>query len=681
MQNFFRYRWMILSIFVVAVLFSAIAMPQVGVNYDIMSYLPKDSPSTIAINKMQENFSSASGEETRIMLKVLSIPQAMEYKEQIRSANNVAEVRWLDDVADIYQPESFINQSVLNTWYKDGYALYRVAFASGLNNEELLSAVDEIYTHIGSHAAITGGEAGNAVQKRESGGMATQMMMILMPVVLMIMIFSTRSWLEPLLFLFVIGMSILMNMGTDIFLGEISFVSQMTTAALQLAVSMDYSIFLIHTFTHHRDSGKEPMDAMKAAMKQAYPSIIASALTTLCGFLALTLMRFGIGADLGIVLAKGVTISLLTVIFLLPVITMLIYKPLEKLTHRPFLPKFNKFARVVLKIGVPLIILLAIVVVPSFLAQSNNKFVYMSSESGGSSNAIAEHFSTTEQMFLLVPKGDVMAERDMAKELQELSHITGITSYVTTAGIEIPFESLPKDTRDMLSGGGYSRMILAVDVAQGDDAGYTLVEMVRQTAEAYYGDLYYLGGGLVSLYDMRGTVTADNTLTTIVSIIAISLIVLLTFKSPMMWILLVGAIQVSIWMNLSVPYFMGNTITFFGYMIISSVQLGATVDYAILYGGRYLEKRKSMSSLDSATESLSETASSILTSALILFGAGTIISSVAPQDMVSELGSLLGRGAILSAAMVLLILPNAIRLCDKAIQKLTYKSNFWEASK
>jgi len=185
----------------------------------------------------------------------------------------------------------------------------------------------------------------------------------------------------------------------------------------------------------------------------------------------------------------------------------------------------------------------------------------------------------------------------------------------------------------------------------------------------------------VSLYDMRGTVTADNTLTTIVSIIAISLIVLITFKSPMMWILLVGAIQISIWINLSVPYFMGNTITFFGYMIISSVQLGATVDYAILYGGRYLEKRRSMSSLDSATESLSETASSILTSALILFGAGTIISSVAPQDMVSELGSLLGRGAMLSAAIVLLILPNAIRLCDKAIQKLTYKSNFWEGSK
>ena len=681
MQNFYRYRWIIISIFAVVIIFSAIAMPQVGVNYDIMSYLPQNSPSTIALNKMQENFSAAGGEETRIMLEVSSIPQAVEYKEQIRRVNNVTEVRWLDDVADIYQPESFINQSVLDTWYKDGFALYRVTFEPDLNNEELLSAVDEIYAHIGSHAAVSGGEAGNAVQKRESGGMATQMMVILLPVVLIIMIFSTRSWVEPLLFLAVIGISILINMGTNIFLGEISFVSQMTTAALQLAVSMDYSIFLIHTFTHHRDSGKEPMDAMKAAMKQAYPSIIASALTTLCGFLALTLMRFGIGADLGIVLAKGAAISLLTVIFLLPVVTMLIYKPLEKFTHRPFIPKFDSFSRVVLKIGVPLIIILAILVVPSFLAQSNNKFVYMSSESGGSSNAIAEHFSTTEQMFLLVPEGDIMTERDMAKELQGLSHITNITSYVTTVGIEIPFESLPKDTQDMLSGGGYSRIILTVDVAQGDDAGYTLVETVRQTAEGYYGNSYYLSGGLVSLYDMRGTVTADNTLTTIVSIIAISLIVLITFKSPMMWILLVGAIQISIWINLSVPYFMGNTITFFGYMIISSVQLGATVDYAILYGGRYLEKRRSMPSLDSATESLTETTSSILTSALILFGAGTIISSIAPQDMVSELGSLLGRGAMLSAAMVLLILPNAIRFCDRALQKSTYKSNFWEGSK
>ena len=679
MQNFYRYRWVVLIIFAVFIIFSAIAMPRVGVNYDVMSYLPQDSPSTIAINRMQDAFGAAGSDETRIMLAASTIPQAVENKVLLQSVDAVTEVRWLDDVTDIHQPEQFITKSVLDAWYKDGFALYRVTFARGLTNEALLHAVDDIYAKVGT-AAITGGEVGNSVQKRDSSGMAMQMMLILLPVVLIIMVFSTRSWLEPLLFLGVIGISILINVGTNIFLGEISFVSQMTTAALQLAVSMDYSIFLIHTFTRQRDLGLEPMAAMKAAVKQAYPSIIASALTTFCGFLALMFMRFGIGADLGVVLAKGVTVSLLTVLFLLPVVTMLIYKPLEKLTHRPFLPRFDGFARVVMRIAMPLIIVLAVVIIPAFLAQSKNSFIYMSSESGGDGDLIAGHFSTAEQMFLLVPEGDVMTERDMAGELSKLAHISGITAYVTTAGVEIPFESLPNETRNMLTAGGYSRMLLTADVKQGDDAGFALVEQVRQIAEGHYSE-YYLGGGLVSLYDMRSTVTADNKLTTIVSIIAISLIVLLTFKSPMMWVLLVGAIEVSIWINLSVPYFMGNTITFFGYMIISSIQLGATVDYAILYGGRYLEKRKLMSRIDATRESLSETTGSILTSALILFGAGTIISSVAPQDMVSELGNLLGRGAVLSAAMVLLVLPNVIRFCDKAVRKLTYKSEFLEETK
>jgi predicted RND superfamily exporter protein len=247
--------------------------------------------------------------------------------------------------------------------------------------------------------------------------------------------------------------------------------------------------------------------------------------------------------------------------------------------------------------------------------------------------------------------------------------------------MEIPFESLPKETREMLSAGGYSRMLLTVDAEQGSDEGFALTENIRQTAEKHYGGDYYLAGTSASLYDMRDVVTADNVVTTMAAIIAISIIILLAFKSPMMLILLVGTIEVSIWINLAIPYFMNTTITFFGYMIISAVQLGATVDYAILYYSRYKEKRREIGRALASKQALSETTGSILTSAAILFGAGTIIAVISTEELVSELGVLLGRGAALSALMVLLFLPNMIRLCDKLIQKLTYKSNFLEEAK
>ncbi|MDR1643539.1 MAG: MMPL family transporter, partial [Clostridiales bacterium] len=237
MQDFIRYKWLTLVVFALLIAFSAIALPNVPVNYDIMSYLPESSPSTKAISEMEGAF-GALGEETRIMAKVSSIPQALDLKARIENIELAEEVKWLDDVADILQPESFIKQSVLDAWYKDGYALYQARFENGASNKTLLATADELREALGSDVKFSGGELGDAVLKNDAGTQSSQMMLFLLPVVLLIMIFSTRSWLEPLLFIGVIGISILVNMGTNIFMGEISFVSQTTAAALQLAVSM-----------------------------------------------------------------------------------------------------------------------------------------------------------------------------------------------------------------------------------------------------------------------------------------------------------------------------------------------------------------------------------------------------------------------------------------------------------
>lgn len=679
MQKLLRLKWLIIAVYAALIIFSIFATPQVNVNYDVMSYLPKDSPSTIAIARIEEIFNTSVESDTRVMIPVSSMPDAMKYEERLLDIDGIQDVTWLDDMEDIHQPDSFIDSEIMESYYKDGFALFTITFDENATEEELIGTVAAMREVAGKDAAIAGGEAGDLDQKSDGDAQTTQMMLLLIPLVLLIMLIATSSWLEPILFLAVIGISILINFGTNIFMpgSEISFVSQTTTSALQLAVSMDYSIFLLHSFKNQRDLGLTPVAAMDAARKQTLPSIIASGMTTLFGFLAMTLMRFEIGADLGLVLAKGVAISLLTVVFLLPVLTMMIYKPLEKFGHRSFLPKFNGFSRFVMKIAVPMIILVALIVVPAYMGQTQNDFIYMTGVEEGSDEAIiADEFGEAEQLALLVPAGDVFSEEAMTKELMKFSEITEIESYVTSAGMEIPFESLPQETQEMLSSGGYSSMLLTVNVLQDTPEGFAVVENIRSIAHEYYGEDYYLAGTLASLYDMRDVVSDDMVVTALAAIIAISLIILITFKSPLVVILLVGTIEISIWINLAIPYFMNVPVTFLGYTVISAIQLGATVDYAILFYSRYKEKRRTIGRVEASKQAISETTGSILTSASILFGVGMIITSISSEQMVIELGMLIGRGAVLSAVMVLLFLPNIIKLCDKLIQKLTYKSDF-----
>lgn len=677
MQKLLRYKWLIIAIFTGLMVLSVAAVPLVGVNYDVLGYLPQNSPSTLAIDRIQEVFGISVETDTRVMVQASSIPQALEYKAALSQIGGVDSVQWLDDKVALNRPDSFIDPDTMSAYFSNGYALFTLVFTDGMTDDALIAAVNEIHDAVGSDAHIAGGDAGELARKNKGNATTTQMILLLIPLVLGIMLLATSSWLEPVLFLAVIAISILINFGTNIFQGEISFVSQTTTAALQLAVSMDYSIFLLHSFKQKRDQGLAPAEAMDAARKQTLPSIIASAATTLCGFLALTLMRFGIGADLGYVLAKGVLISLLTVVFLLPILTMLIYKPLEKCSHRSFLPAFTGFARFVLKAGTPIIILVVLITIPVYLGQSNNSFIYMSGEQVGSDEyVVAQEFGRAEQLALIVPSGDTFSEKAMADELMALPQMTDSASYVTTVGMEIPLESLPRATRDMLSKGGYSSMLLTVNAQQDTKEGFEVVQSVRNIANAYYGDTYYLAGTLASLFDMRDVVNSDMSITALAAILAIAVIILITFKSPLIVILLVGTIEISIWINLSIPYFTGTQLTFLGYTIINAIQLGATVDYAILFFSRYKEKRQTMGRTEATKVALSETTGSILTSAAILFGVGMIITSLSSEAMVVELGMLIGRGAVLSASMVLLFLPNIVRLFDTPIRKTTYKSNF-----
>ena len=683
-----RHKKLVLIVFGLLIVFSLLLLPSVKVNYNLLDYLPEDSSSTIAVNKIEEVFGDIQEGGTRVACPVGSFPEALEIKRQIAALDGIESVRWLDDTADINQPESFVDEEVLSGWYKDGYALFKIQFGDDATGKSTAETLTQLRTLIGPDGALAGGAVNNAAAKQNTGAELKTMMMLLLPLMLIIMLIATTSWFEPLLFLLVIGLAVVINTGTNALLGDISFVTQTAAAVLQLAVSMDYSIFLIHRFRDYRAAGLEAQAAMRAAMKSAFPSIIASGLTTIFGFAALMLMRFQIGADMGVVLAKGVMFSLLSVVFLLPVLTMLTYRLIEKTSHRPFLPRFTRLGKFALRAAVPIVVLIALSVVPAFLAQQKNDFIYgesavigdPSSQLGRDDSLIGEHFGASNQLVLMVPDGDLLTEKTLAESLMALPAVTDISSYVTDIGPLIPPESVPESTLSKMITGGYSRMVIDLDAPTESDAAFAAVAEIRDIASHHY-DEYYLAGASANIYDMKEVVTADNKVVNIAAVAAIALVILLTFRSLSIPVLLVLTIEASIWLNLAVPYFSGDAIVYIGYIIISSIQLGATVDYAILYSGRYLEKRSLLDRRAAAAAALSETFGSILTSASILISAGLIIGFISTNGVISQLGELISRGAALSTFTVVFLLPGLMAMFDGVIKKTTMKTDFLEVTK
>ncbi|HHU23451.1 MAG TPA: MMPL family transporter [Clostridiales bacterium] len=654
---------------------SLVMMLAVDINYNLADYLPDDTPSSIALQVLKNSFGE-SVPNLNVFVPVENVPQALEYKAKLSGIDGVSAVLWLDDVADVTLPLEMLDQELVSAWYAAGGALYLVTVDEGRSVE----VVEKASSIIGPDGAMSGEAADFSYIQTVTMKEIAQIMAYVVPLVLIVLLFATSSWLEPVLFLVVIGVAIVLNQGTNIFLGEISYVTQACSAVLQLAVSMDYAVFLLHSFARHRQETENVYIAMKKAMVESAPAIAASMLTTLFGFLSLCLMKFKIGPDMGLVLAKGILCSYITVVVLMPVLAVGTTKLLDKTRHRSFLPNFGGFARTVVRICAPVAILVLLLIVPSFLGQNSNEFVYGSSGMHGNdsyvkqeSQFISEVFGQNQQMVLLVPEGDVVSEASLSRELEEIPAVTSVTSYASLVGAEIPDAMLDEALLGEFRRGGYSRIILyAATEPEGEEA-FAVVEQIRNAAESYYGDSCHLVGLSVINSDMKDTVLGDNLIITIASIVSIGLVLLFTFRNLSIPVILLLTIESAIWINLAIPYFTGSQLNFIGYQIISAVQLGATVDYGILLTQHYLTIRDTMDKKTAVIESLSTAAPSVLTPALIIFAACQMLGIFSTNGVISELGSILGRGALISVAMVLLFLPAMLILFDGVIQKTTLK--------
>ena len=657
----------------------AILQGMVSVNYDMTDYLPEDTASTVSLELMESEFEGGIP-NARVMVRDVTVPEALKYKARLEECTGVTDVTWLDDAADIYQPLETLDAETIESYYKDNAALFTVTIEDGSQVE----AVDAIRSVVGEDNALTGDAVSTAVATTGTVSEINKISVFAILFVFLMLMLTTTSWVEPVLVMLGLGVAVLINSGSNLIFGEISFVTNAAGSILQIAVSLDYSVFLIHRFEECRREIPDAREAMVEALCKSTGSILSSGLTTVIGFLALVFMQFEIGPDLGLALAKGVAISLITVFVFMPVLILAAQKWLQKSRHRSFLPSFRGFGRVIYRVMIPLVCVFVVLIVPAYLASNANDFYYGSSQIYGEDTQLGQDTAAIEELYgksdtyvAMVPRGSLATERSLSDALHEVPEVKSIISYVDTVGAEIPMEYLDSETLSQLVSENYSRFVITVDADYEGAATFELVENIRDILNAYYPGSYYLAGSGVSTYDLMDTITSDTIKVNLIAIGAIFVVLLLTMKSVSLPVILVLAIETAVWINLAIPYFTGFTVFYISYLIISSIQLGATVDYAILFTERYTEFRGSLPKKQAVIETVAAVTPSVMTSGIVLAVVGFLLGYISSHGILSQLGRFLGIGSLLSLSVVLFVLPGLLYLLDGAVQHTTLHLNFY----
>ena len=678
LNKLLKRRKLVAAIFIVVTVFCVACIPFVSINYNMVDYLPDTAQSTRALSEMEKEFVQTVP-NAKAMVKNVSVSEALEYKQKISEVESVDLVMWLDDVVDVKQPLEVLDKDIVSGYYKDNNALIQIAIQGGKES----AVVNEILDIIGDDNCLSGDAVDTAQSQSMSETESMKSMAILIPMLIIILIISTNHWLEPVLYLAAIGISVLINMGTNLLFDNISYITFAISPILQMAVSLDYAIFLLHRFEYYRPREESNEAAMVKAMKVAFKSIIASAATTAFGFMALTFMNFKIGFDLGLNLVKGIVISFICVVVFMPCLTLLLVKVLDKTKHRSFVVEIKNVGKIVRKIKTPVLILVFLIIVPSFVAQNNNHFIYGTSgwadesRSALDTREINETFGESINMVLLVPKGDVAREKALGEELQGVKNITSVVSYASMVGNVIPPGYLDKSITSQFYSDNYARIILYVSTPSESKEAFECVEKVREISDKYYDEVLTCGQS-ANTYDIKDVVTEDSTRVNIINILAIGFVLLLTFRSLTLPVMLIMTIETSIWMNLAIPYFTGTTLGYIGYLVMTTVQLGATVDYAILFTDNYLHNRQKMLPAEAVELTINKNLSSIMVSASILISAGIALNLVSSNAVIAQLGTLLSRGTGFSLLLVVFFLPGMLIIFDKVVEKTTLNTNFFK---
>ena len=662
------------KVFIVMVLISAVMAPFVEVNYDLTEYLPDSVESRQGLNIMEDTFGYPG--TARVMIKDVTLYEAKAYKDRLEKVDGVDRILWLDTSTNVFSGEGFIDYTSIDQYYKDDCAVMDVIFEEGDTSKKTSAAIDDMKEITGEKGCYVG----MAVQdKSVAKNVRSEMQMILVIGVFMIFLvlcLTTNSWVEPFLYLTVMGVAVVINKGTNLFLGEISFLTNSVSAVLQLAVSMDYSIFLIHAFTRYKKAGMGQTEALRAAIDEALNSIFASSLTTIVGFIVLVFMKFSIGYDMGIVLAKGIVCSLLTVVLFMPAMIIRLAGWMERTAHRPFLPEFDRLSRGIYRVRYLVLAIVAVLVLPAYTAQGMNSYMYGNDAVGAGEGTevyadeqeIDRIFGRSNMMMALVPSGDNVREREFSQELSDLPYTKTVMSLSQTLPEGVPESFLPESVTGLLHDeSGWSRILIYVRSKGESEAAFRYADEISAIMKEYYPGESYLVGATPSTQDIKATITEDYSRVNTLSLIGVFVVVMFSFKSILIPLIAMIPIEVAIFINMAVPYIAGETMIFMGYIIVSSIQLGATVDYAILTTNNYIACRKTMEKEAAAVETLKRSIPSILTSGSILTIVGYILYHISSIAAIGDMGHLIGRGAILSMLLVCTFMPALLVLGDRIL--------------
>lgn len=674
-----KHRVLILILTVALLVPSVFGMAATRVNYDMLTYLPEDMDTVIGQNELLEDFNK--GAFTFLIFEDMPNKDVAALKQQVEQVDHVDTVLWYDSLADLSMPMEMLPDKVYQAFNSDHSTMMAVFFDSGTSEDVTMDAVKQIRTLCGKQCFVSGMTALVVDLKDLCEQEEPIYVALAVALACVAMLLFLDGWLIPFVFLASIGAMILLNMGTNFFLGEISYITKALSAVLQLAVTMDYSIFLWHSYNEQLPLCENKEAAMANAIHSTLTSVIGSSVTTISGFIALCFMSFTLGRDLGIVMAKGVLLGVLGCVTVLPSMILVLDKPLQKTKHRSIIPDMRGFAKKLVKIFPVFLVVFALLFAPAYYGyeKANDEVYYNMGQCLPedmnyviSNSKLQEDFDIASTHMVLVDAGlSPKAVKNMMSEMEQVDGVKYVLGLESVIGSRVPQEVLPDSIKDILESDRWELLLINSEYAPASDEVNEQITSLNTILKKYDQGGMIIGEA-PCMKDMIETTDHDFAVVTAVSILAIFVIILLVEKSLTLPVILIAVIELGIFINLGLPHYLGQSMAFITPICISTIQLGATVDYAILMTTRYKAERiAGQAKKDAVWTALYTSIPSIFVSGMGMFAATFGVALYSDIEIVSSMCMLIARGAVISMLLVTFVLPAMFMLLDTVICKTT----------
>ena len=659
---------------------SFLGMAATRVNYDILSYLPESLETVEGQDIMVDEF--GMGAFSMVVVEDMPMKDAAKLEKQLESIDHVKDVLWYDDAVDISVPTEMIPEDLRKAFFNGKATMMIALFDDTTSADDTMDAITQIRKVVGKNVYASG-MSGVVTDIKNLALQEMPIYVVIAGLLSLVVLFLTMtSFVTPLIFLLNIGMAIVFNLGSNVFLGEISYITQALAAVLQLAVTMDYSIFLLESYEANKERYEgDKKRAMAHAISNTFTSITASSITTVAGFVALCFMTFKLGANIGIVMSKGVVIGVIACVTVLPAMILTCDKAIEKTTHRSLIPSLDKLSHGIVKGRYVALLLFLIVLVPAIHGNNNYKIYYNIDQSlpknipsNEANEKLKKEFNMSNMHMILLKDGLSAKEKSaMSKEIEKVDGVKWVIGLNSLVGSNVPESMIPNNIKKMLKTDNYELEFVSSDYSSATDEVNSQLAKIDKIVKKYQNDGMVIGEAPM-MKDLQDVTDVDLKTVNNISILAIFVIILITFKSISIPVILISVIEFAIACNMAVPFYTNTSLPFVASIVIGTIQLGATVDYAILMTSRYHKERteRGQSKKDAIRIAHETSIKSILTSGLCFFAATFGVSVYSQVDMIGSICTLLSRGAIISMIVVICVLPAMLWIFDGVIKRTSW---------